>query len=150
MADSVPPRSLDSLLNQSTPYAPQSQEEQARRLAAANPAGAADPGAAPGQSAPRPERHLSELSTAFVPTVREAGPNDRPEYQLREMVDGTAGLAVYTSLELLKERLGADQPWAEAPLIELLYIVGRDKIGVVLNPHLMTDEATDEAAEGTV
>ena len=113
------------------------------RLAAAKPPASAGPatsaGEAPEQPSPPREKHLSELSTAFVPTVREAGPHDRPEYQVREMVDGTPGLAVYTSLELLKERLGADQPWAEAPLIELLYIVGRDKLGVVLNPRLLPE-----------
>lgn len=143
MADPTPPSSLDSLLNQSTPYAPESEEERARRLAAAKPAASAGPSAAadeaPGRPSPAHEKHLSELSTAFVPTVREVGPHDRPEYQVREMVDGTPGLAVYTSLDLLKERLGADQPWAEAPLLELLYIVGRDKLGVVLNPRLLND-----------
>ncbi|WP_106396388.1 hypothetical protein [Actinocorallia populi] len=142
MADPNPPSSLDALLNQSTPYAPEDENERARRLAAAN---APSSGTPAGEAPPR-ERHLSELSTAFVPTMQEAGPNERPRYQLREMVDGTAGLAVYTSLELLKERLGADQPWAEAPLIELLYIVGRDKIGVVLNPHLMTEDGRGDAS----
>ncbi len=52
------------------------------------------------------------------------------------MEDGTAGIAVYTSIDRLRECLGGDQHWSEASLLELLYLVGKKRIGVALNPQM--------------
>lgn len=64
------------------------------------------------------------------------------------MEDGRAGIAVYTSVDRLRECLGADQPWSEASLLELLYLVGKKRIGVALNPRLNPDLTEVPAVPG--
>ncbi|TDE33394.1 hypothetical protein [Actinomadura sp. 6K520] len=76
------------------------------------------------------------MSSVYVPTAHPVGPGENPEYELRVLEDGTAGIAVYTSVDRLRECLGSDQPWSEASLLELLYLVGKKRIGVALNPRM--------------
>jgi hypothetical protein len=139
------------LLNKSTPFAPTSEEEISERLAGINTgqpaneekvaqgtvAGPADLGGTGSQRTGESEKlNRAGLSTAFVPTTREVTPGELPEYELRVMEDGTAGLAVFTSIERLRESLGESQHCTEASLLELLYLVGNRRIGVALNPRL--------------
>jgi hypothetical protein len=123
----IVPASLAAKLNQNTPHAPANEDEAARRLSSARPR--------PAPPVPSNENLSQGLSSVFVPTVREVRPDERPQYELRVMEDGTPGFAVYTSVDLLKQNLGPDQPWSEAPLLELLYLVGRERVGVALNPR---------------
>lgn len=128
------PLSLAAQLNRSTPYAPKDIGEATRFAAPVH-------GAYPGAGTCRSPSHSSETtsnspSIVYVPTVRETGAAELPEYQLRVLEDGTAGLAVYTSIDVLQECLGVDQPWSEASLLELLFLVGRERIGVTLNPRM--------------
>ncbi|MFB4308699.1 hypothetical protein [Actinomadura sp. GTD37] len=134
------PSSLLGKLNQSTPHAPGDADEAAERLAATRSA-PPPPGTSAGAAASRPPVSSGEaapggLSSVYVPTTRPVGPGEKPEYQLRALEDGSAGIAVYTSADRLVECLGVDQPWSEASLLELLYLVGKKRIGVALNPRL--------------
>ena len=138
------PSSLSAKLNQSTPYAPGDANEVAERLAAASstpsvPHVGADEA---GEATP------TGLSSVYVPTTRPVGPGENPEYELRVMEDGTAGIAVYTSVDRLRNCLGADQPWSEASLLELLYLVGKKRIGVALNPRLDPSLTPERAQPG--
>lgn len=143
---------LASLLNQNTPYAPKSEADVTQRLAAAS---SSKPNRDSANESPTDQRPLGKareqdrggISTVFVPTVVETSAGERPTYQLRLMDDGRPGLAIYTSAELLEERLGRDQAWVEASLLELLYIVGRDQLGVALNPYLRAEDETHPGGE---
>lgn len=145
------PSSLMAQLNRSTPHAPGDAEEAAERMAAARsvpPAAPAEavslaPSTSSGETAPR------GLSSVFVPTTRPTAASENPKYQLRAMEDGRAGVAVYTSVDRLKEALGHDQPWSEASLLELLYLVGKKRIGVAVNPRLDPGLAVAPTVSGT-
>jgi hypothetical protein len=134
------PSSLAAKLNQSTPHAPRDAVEAAERMATASSkpsAPYADAGDATSRSSlSSGEATPTGLSRVYVPTTRPVGPGKNPEYELRVMADGTAGIAVYTSVDRLRECLGGDQPWSEASLLELLYLVGKKRIGVALNPRM--------------
>ncbi|MDL4818316.1 hypothetical protein [Actinomadura opuntiae] len=64
------------------------------------------------------------------------------------MEDGRPGIAVYTSVDRLRECLGDEQSWSEASLLELLYLVGTKRIGVALNPRLDLDLTRVPATPG--
>lgn len=135
--------SLADKLNQSTPHAPRDADEVAARMAAASSSHSA-PGADSREDTPRSSASPGEaiptgVSRVYVPTVRPVAPGENPEYELRVLEDGSAGLAVYTSVDVLKECLGADQAWSEAAVLELLYLVGQKRVGVALNPRLSPD-----------
>jgi hypothetical protein len=131
------PSSLAAKLNQSTPHAPRDAREVAERMAAVSSMSSApSAGAGEDSSSSSGEATPAGLSRVYVPTTRPVGPGENPEYELRVMEDGTAGIAVYTSVDRLRKCLGADQPWSQASLLELLYLVGEKRIGVALNPRL--------------
>jgi hypothetical protein len=134
------PSSLAAKLNQRTPNAPRDAAEAAERMAAASSDSSApyagDDDATSRTSLGSGEATPTGLSRVYVPTTRPVGSDKNPEYELRVMADGTAGIAVYTSVDRLRECLGGDQPWSEASLLELLYLVGKKRIGVALNPRM--------------
>ncbi|MER7547510.1 SseB family protein [Spirillospora sp. NPDC127506] len=74
----------------------------------------------------------------FVPTsAPHSGTTERTgaAYELRELNEGTAGLAVYTSPDKLLQVLGAEQNYVEVEIIELLrQVAGR--VPVVVDPAL--------------
>ncbi|NEA21614.1 hypothetical protein [Actinomadura bangladeshensis] len=76
----------------------------------------------------------------FVPTAARHSESKQSgtTYELRELAEGAAGLAVYTSLEKLLQVLGVEQEYVEVEIIELLrQIAGR--VPVVVDPALRAD-----------
>lgn len=138
-------KDFGGILNQSTPFAPTNEEEISKRLETENTGHTESSPSASGSDATSQSSMGSGdavptgLSRVYVPTVRPVRTGDSPEYQLRVMEDGTAGIAVYTSVDRLRGCLGGDQPWSEVSLLELLYLVGKNRIGVALNPRIDAD-----------
>lgn len=121
---------LGRLLNESTPLSASSPEEVEERLAAARKRQEEEVGAADEEKG---------IAFVYVTTRRDPDPGTPPEYELRSLADGSAGLSVFTDLDLLLERFGAAQTWARVPVLELLLLVAKEKVGVVLNPVLAPD-----------
>lgn len=134
---------LHNLLNQATPFAPSGAEDAAGRLRNRSP-GTAGPSASPPPivAGRRAEAGSSRESSAlvFVPTAARHSESKQSgtTYELRELAEGAAGLAVYTSLEKLLQVLGVEQAYVEVEIIELLrQVAGR--VPVVVDPALRTD-----------
>src|SRR5581483_1919257 len=101
------PSSFEELLNQSTPYAPASEDEARERLrtgAARTRPPDEDP-VTPDDSAP---------AYVYVPTrPYRRGEDHEVRLELHSIGTDEVGLAVFTSEELLTERLGDFQPRAK-------------------------------------
>ncbi len=131
---------LNDLLNHATPFAPSDPEDAAGRLRSSPPGTGESPGAPPqadnGRRAVPDSQRTSSL--VFVPTsAPHSGTTERTgaAYELRELNEGTAGLAVYTSPDKLLQVLGAEQNYVEVEIIELLrQVAGR--VPVVVDPAL--------------
>ncbi|MFI0444444.1 hypothetical protein [Actinomadura sp. 6N118] len=128
---------FSSLVNQDTPFAPANKKEVKRRISSSAVGDEEQDSLLPAEEV-IDMVELSSLSSAFVPTAGATGPGEQPQYEMRTLEDGTPGLAIFTSSEILLERMGGDQNWSEVPLIELLYLVGRERIGVAVNPRLLS------------
>ncbi|MGI5325194.1 hypothetical protein [Actinomadura nitritigenes] len=126
---------LNQLINQATPFAPVNAEDAADRLQKA--ASPEEKRPTPTSYSANPQEELDpyrQVSTrVFVPISPPVGGVESGEvsYELRELSQGSAGLAVYTSAEKLSQVLGLDQPHVEIEVIELLrQIAGRVPIVV--------------------
>lgn len=134
---------LHDLLNQATPFAPNGAEDAVGRLRSRSP-DTAGPSASPPpiDAGHRAGAASSRGSSAlvFVPTATRNSESKQngSTYQLRELAEGVAGLAVYTSLEKLLQVLGVEQAYVEVEIIELLrQVAGR--VPVVVDPALRAD-----------
>ncbi|GAB2865115.1 hypothetical protein GCM10027176_78590 [Actinoallomurus bryophytorum] len=82
-------------------------------------------------------RRLTEgVAYVYVPTqpaTETTGPR-QVNFELRRLEDGTAGLPVFTELELLVAQLGEFQPWERIAVLELLIQISAARIPVVVNP----------------
>ncbi|WP_433244038.1 hypothetical protein [Actinomadura nitritigenes] len=126
---------LNQLINQATPFAPVNAEDAADRLQKAAPPEGKHPAPSPYSANPQEEvdPHRRVSTRVFVPISPPVGGADSGEvsYELRELSQGSAGLAVYTSAEKMFQVLGLDQPHIEIEVIELLRrIAGRVPIVV--------------------
>jgi hypothetical protein len=115
---------LSNQINQETPLAPADTEAVAERLRDSAHRGAPAPGSA-------------KATPVFVPTSsQESG---EVAYQLRELEQGIAGLAVYTSPKKLLRELGHRQTYVEVEIIELLRQVS-GRAPLLVDPILRVDE----------
>jgi hypothetical protein len=145
------------MLNRSTPFAPTSEKEIAQRLE--TPGRGQSESAATRPSEPPPERHTThddiqeETERAkwevYVPVSEKPHRNDEPvvvEYEVRETEEGRGAVLIYTSPEILQEKLGRFQPMVKVDIIELLNHL-RGRVPVVVNPTLK-DGIQRRQAEG--
>jgi hypothetical protein len=114
---------LEELLNQSTPYAPADEAEARERLQA--------------RSEPSPPPEPRAPAYVYVPTrpYREGH-----EQEIRLELHGTgpnqSALAVFTSEELLTERLGEYQPHARFAVLDLLVQIAPAGVRVLIDPDV--------------
>lgn len=118
-------RSFEELLGQNTPYAPADEAEQRERLRA---------GAArtrpPSDDPPAP-------AYVYVPTRPYRRGEDREvRLELHSTGPDETGLAVFTSEDLLTERLGKHQPRARFAALDLLVQIAPAGVRVLVNPDV--------------
>lgn len=80
------------------------------------------------------------IAFVYVPTrpyePARAGEVQSVRFELRELRDGSPGLAVFTELERLVNALGVHQPYVKIAVLDLLVQVAGERISVVVNPVL--------------
>lgn len=134
------PGDLNELINHATPFAPVNAEDVAGRLQKTTPSSRETPSTSPHppgepQRAVDPQRLMTTRVFVPISPQTQAGGEGVVAYELRELAQGSAGLAIYTSAEKLNQVLGAAQPHVEIEIIELLrQISGR--VPVVVDPNL--------------
>lgn len=148
---------LKTLLNDETPYAPADAEEVQQRLDAAATSERASgkvtatPQTSQDEAASEDGQALEPPAFVYVPTRPYDPSAETPSgreirFELRELEQGGEALAVYTSEELLNERLGRFQPRIRAAVLELLVLLSPLNVTVVINPAIRAD-ATRWTAE---
>lgn len=80
------------------------------------------------------------VAFVYVPTrpyepVR-AGEVQSVRFELRQLHDGSPGLAVFTELQILVNALGVHQPYVKIAVLDLLVQVVGERISVVVDPAL--------------
>jgi hypothetical protein len=124
------PSSFEDLLGQTTPYAPATEDEERERLraGAARTRSPDDDPLTPDDSAP---------AYVYVPTRPYRQDEDfEIRLELHSIGPDEAGLAVFTTEELLTEHLGEFQPCAKFATLDLFVQIAPAGIRVLVNPDV--------------
>ncbi|WP_433179937.1 hypothetical protein [Actinoallomurus sp. CA-150999] len=80
------------------------------------------------------------IAFVYVPTRpyrrAERGQTQHVRFELRQLDDGSPGLAVFTAKERLVAELGIHQPYVRIAALDLLVQVAGAKVRVVIDPEL--------------
>jgi hypothetical protein len=138
---------FEELLNQSTPYAPANEDEERERLRAA---AGRSPAPRPDEGSRTPEdAEPGAPAYVYVPTrPYRPGEDHEVRLELHGIGPDESGLAVFTSEELLTERLGEFQPRARFAALDLLVQVAPAGVRVLVDPAVAP--GTDLWTEDTV